>query len=443
MIKENKDFITIDFTGLFRVLIRRLWIMLLIGATCAGGAWAYGYFVAAKATVTPMYRSTVKLYITGNETSAPSANAKLLGQSFFSDYCELMKSKKVTSHVIEDLGLNMTKSQLLSCVNTQWVTNTCMAYVSVTFPDAQLAKEIVDDLIRVTSAYALEIIGMTPPKVYEEAVVATSPLSTSNVNVMKYAVLGFAGGMLVAVMVIVIAFFADRKVRTPEQLSEKVNMPIYAAVLKLKNRKAAYYNSHAMMRLFEKLYLEHREAKIVAFLNVAKERKEIVINQYGQYLQEIGKKIIVLDTRLSGPAGENGNGLLEYLQGSVEDVTSIIHEKDGIDCINCAEGVQNSVEYLDGVMFEHLLSALRDRYDYILLNTASLANTQEALAVMKKADINLLVVECNKTLYPACEAFAEAYNAEGAVAGVIVGEVTQNVKSQRFKKEFGRYFGVN
>lgn len=443
MIKENKDFIIIDFTGLFKMLIRRFWIMLLIGVIGAGVAWAYANFVATDTTSTPMYRSRVKLYITGNEVLTPSSNAKMLGQSFFSDYCELMKSKKVTAHIIEDLGLNMTESQLLSCISTQWVSGTCMAYVSVTFPDAQLAKVIVDDVIRVTSAYALEIIGMTPPKVYEESVVATSPLNATSVNTMKYALFGFVGGAVVALMVLILLYFTDRKVRNPEQLSDKAGVPVYASLLSSKKKLASKCNNHAMMLLFEKIYIRHAGAKLIGFYNVAKEKKEIVIEQYGQYLQAIGKKIVVLDTKMFCPVGENGNGLLDYLDGKVEDIATIIHKKGAIDYIDCSEGIQNAVEYLDGEPFEKLLCELKDRYDYVLLNTASLDKTAEAVIVMKKTDVNLFVAECNKTLYPACESFMKQYNENGSIDGVILSNVKGNTKSMRFKKEFGKYFGVN
>lgn len=442
MIKENRDFITIDFTGLFKVLIRKLWLMMFIGALAAGCAWGIGHFMAENKVTVPEYRSTVKLYITGNETSSPSSNAKLLGQSFFADFCELMKSNKVTSHVLEDLGLNMTKSQLLGCVRTQWVSSTCMAYVSVTFPDAQLSKQIVDDLIRVTSAYALEIIGMTPPKVYEEAVVPTSPLNVAETNLTKHVIFGFAGGFLVAAFAVVLAFLSDRKIRTPEQLSNRLSLPVYGAYLKGKGKWALRYNGYAMQHLQEKLYVGHKDAKTIAFINLKNEKKEALIGRYGHYLQEIGKKVILLDTRMLAPAGENGNGLLEFLQEKTKDLKKIVYEKDGIDCIDCSDKVMNSVEYLDSAAFARLLKTLREEYDYVLINTASLANTSEALVIMKQSDINLLYVECNRTQYPACEAFIEETGSETTISAVIFGRVKGNAISRRFQKEFSNLFST-
>lgn len=440
MITENKEFITIDFTGLFKMLIRKFRIILLFGVLGAGITGGYARFVLNSVPDVPMYRSRIKLYITGNETLTPSANAKLLGQSFFGDYCELMKSEKVLSHVVGDLGLNMTNAQLWDCVSTKWISGTCMAYISVTFPDAPLAKAIVDDLVRVTSAYALEIIGMTPPKIYEEAVVASDALRTSDADVRKYAVLGFAVGVGLVSVLLTVLFFTDKKLRTPEQIAEKGWSPVYAVFLCGRQKKIANYDHYAMQRLYEKIYMQHNAAKTIGFFSMAKEKKEPVMEQYAKYLQAIGKKVLLLDTRLCNPVGDNGDGLLAYLQGKADDIAAIIHKKNGTDCIDCSKGVPNAIEYLDSVSFERLLAKVSSRYDYILLNTESLEKSAEAWIVRKKIEVSLLVVEAGRTSYPAYESFMET---DHGISGVIFSKGKAKVRSRRFKKEYGRFFGIS
>ena len=442
MIKENKDFITIDFTGIFKAVMKKAWLIIILTALGAGIGWGYVQYSNSNISDIPLYRSRAKLYVTGNEMITLSTNAKIVGQSFFADYSELMKSEKVISHVIEDLGLNMSSAQLTSCISTRWIADTCMAYVTVTFPDAQLAKAIVDNLVRVTSAYALEIIGMTPPKVYEDATVATSPLSVAGIAPTKYVAIGAVGGAAIAFCAILVLFFADKKVRTPEQIANICGVPVYTALLNVKNQNADKFNKHALMLLFEKLYLQYREEKTIAFLNTGKEDQKAVSELYAKYLSEIGKKIVIVDTRLYCPVCEAGDGLVEYLDGKKEKLDTIIFEKEGIDYIASANSVQNAIEYLDSFAFEKLLKDLEERYDYILLVTESLENSAEAVVVMQKAGVSLLVVECNKSLLPACEEFVQTYNAEDVVAGLILSEVKGRVKNKEFRKEFGQYFGV-
>lgn len=443
MIEENKDFLIIDFTGLFSELIRKLWIIILAGAIGAGGAWVYANQAIANEQSVPMYKSTVKLYVTGSETVIPSANAKILGQSFFEDYCEIMKSSKVTSYVIDNLSLNISKSQLVSCISTRWITNTCMAYVTVTFPDAQFAKAIVDELVRVTSAYALEIIGMTPPTVYEESIVATQAVYFASVNTTKYIIIGFAGGVMVALLGIVVFFFSDRKVRSPKQIMEKTNVPIYATFLNTKSVQADLYNNLGASRLHENLFLRHRTAQVIGFFISEKENNYSTICQYGCYLKACNKKIVIVDTRLACPENDEGDGLLNYLTGDTDSIASIVYEKDGFDQISCSQAVRNSMEYLDGGRFTELINKLKEQYDYVLLNTASIEKTSEALVVKEKTDVNLFVAECGKTTYPACKDYMKKYNDGECFSGIVLSNVKGNVKGKRFKKLFGYYFGMS
>ncbi len=438
MIKENKDFIVIDFTGLFKTLIRKLWVIVFVGVIGAAATWGGASAYAKSLKVVPMYRSTAKLYVTGNVVLNPSANEKLLGQSFFADYCELMKSEKVTSYVIENLQLNMTKNELLNCVSTKWVSGTCMAYVTVTFPDAEMSKAIVDDIIRVTSAYALEVIGMAVPVIYEEAAVPTTPSTYVNsMNTTKYAVLGAAGGVAIAFLFVVLQFLFDKKVRTPEQFSDRLSMPVYTAVTK----KKGDYNRRAMQHLYGQIYLTKKDAKTIGFVAAGKEKKQDVIAVYNEYLSEIGKKTVVLDTDLLHPEGTNGNGLVDFLEGKQVKLDELVYEKDGMNYIACSEVAWNTVELLDGPRFEELLKELLLKYDYILVNAAAAECTSEVRILLDKTDVTLLVVECAKSTYPSCEKFLENCDGE-KITAAIFSKVKMKKFSKEFKKSFGAYFGI-
>lgn len=441
MIKENKDFIVIDFTGLFKTLIRKLWVIVLVGVIGAAATWGGASVYAKSLEVVPMYRSTAKLYVTGNVVLNPSANEKLLGQSFFADYCELMKSEKVTSYVIENLQLNMTKKELLNCVSTKWVSGTCMAYVTVTFPDAQMAKAIVDDIVRVTSAYALEVIGMAVPVIYEEATVPTSPSTYVNsMSTKKYVILGAAGSAAIALMFVVLQFLFDKKVRTPEQFTERLSLPVYSAVTKKKAKKAVY-NRRAMQYLYGQIYLTKKNARTIGFVAAGKEKKQDVIAAYYEYLKEIGKKAVVLDTDLLHPVGTDGNGFVEFLKGKQVKLEELVFEKDGMKCIACSEVAWNTMELLDGPRFEELLKELLTKYDYILVNAAAAECISEVRIVLDKTDVNLLLVECAKSTYPSCESFLEKCDGEKLTAAVF-SNVKLKKHNKEFKKSFGAYFGI-
>ena len=235
-------------------------------------------------------------------------------------------------------------------------------------------------------------------------------------------------------------FLFDKKVRTPEQFVDRLGVPVYAVVTKKKAGKGEF-NLRAMQHLYGQVYLRKKDAKIVGFVAPGVEVKQTVIESYYEYLKEIGKKPVLLDTDFSRPAGTDGNGLIEFLQGKPVKVNELVYEKDGMECISCVESTRNMVELLDGSYFEKLIKELLEKYDYILVNMASAECASEVRIVAEKTDVNLMVVECAKTTYPSCEDFLEKFDADKVTAAVL-SKVKLKKHNRAFKKSFGAYFGI-
>ena len=442
MINENKDYIMIDFTGIFKTLLSKFWMILLAGIICAVIAGGYARIIEQNKIYVPMYMSTAKIYVTGSYSAFPSVSSKTNGQSFMEDFFELMKSRKVIDEVIEDLGLNMTNIELIDCIYKSSISETCMFYLTVVFPDAELSKSIVDELLKVTSAYAIEIMGMTPPKVYEEAQVPQTAMYTNNTNVLQYGLYGLLGGSVFAVIVILFFCLIDNRIYTPRQVSQRMMLPVLTAVINFKNTKGNMYNKIAMQYLYGFLYTIKKDSKFITFLSAKVEDKVNLIYHYANFLKQMGKKVLILDTRLSLATGKNGNGLKEYLLDCAEDVESIIFSKDGIDIIDCDESIPNAVELLSSSTFDKLVSVLREMYDYVLVNTTPTEYAADALAVYRHSDINIIVVEVGKTKLISIESLMDQYNKNSEITGVVMTNVKLKKRSIDFKKEFGKYLGI-
>lgn len=439
MVKEDKDFIMIDFTGIIKRVIQKLWLIVLIGVISAGVAGVYAIYANNNQVAIPMYTSTVKLYVTGNYTAYPSTNAKTLGQSYIEDFYLLMKSRKVISQVISDLQLNMTNNELISCISKSTVTGTCMTYLSVTFPDAELSKAIVDDLLAVSSAYALEIMGMTPPKVYEEAIVPIGSYSYSSISITNYAIYGFAGGAVVALLVILVLYFADNKFRTPKQIEERMKLPVLTVTNKSINPKKKQYNNNAMQNLYGDICALKKNNEVITFFNAEHEDKLNFMKMFAEFLQEISKSVVIVDANLMYPAGNAGNGLQKCLESGVEDIESVVHEVDGIDVLDNENQVPNAVELLGGAAFEQLIGVLKEKYDYILINAPATEFTSEAKVMLDYSDVNVVVVECGKSKIETCTKLASQFN---TMTGVVLTNVKLATASSDFRKTYGKYMGI-
>ena len=245
MVKEKNDYILIDFTGLIKAMFKSLWFLIAVGVLGAVLTYAVGYIYTSNLQYTPMYSSTVKLY----STSAYSSAAARTASTQMNDYYEIMRTRRVANQVISDFNLNMTYREFTGQISRSMVSDTNMMYITVTFPNAEVAKEILDDLITVTSAYALEIMGTIPVEVYDEAQVAEKPSNVPVLPTKKLLVFGFAGSFLLAFLVVLFLYLSDNKVRTSEDVEEESKLDILSAVLDKKNKKSPEINKalHTMI----------------------------------------------------------------------------------------------------------------------------------------------------------------------------------------------------
>ena len=121
----------------------------------------------------------------------------------------------------------------------------------------------------------------------------------------------------------------------------------------------------------------------------------------GITLAEAGKRTLIIDMDLRKPSlvdGLNkieGKGLFNYLQGDIEIITPIIYSHDTVKNLqfiptSVADG--NIHELLSGDKIKLLISELKKRYDYIILDTPAIGLVSDFLLFRDEIDINLFVV---------------------------------------------------
>jgi capsular polysaccharide biosynthesis protein len=96
--------------------------------------------------LTPLFTSRTQLYIIGKTSAITSLTDIQLGTQLTQDYMVLVKSRPVVNKVIENLGLDMSYESMLGHISISNPTNTRILEIQVEYPDAYLAKEIVDEL---------------------------------------------------------------------------------------------------------------------------------------------------------------------------------------------------------------------------------------------------------------------------------------------------------
>lgn len=220
---ENKAFEEeIDLVWLFYALLKKLWLIIAVAVVCACGMAGYTRF-----RVEPTYTSTSTMLVLTKETTLTSLADLQIGSQLTKDYTVLITSRPVLDQVIENLDLKMSYKQLKSMVSIDNPEDTRILSISVTTNDAQQAKEIVDELSTVSSAFIGDKMEVTPPKVIEQGE-ATG--TKTGPNLTKNTMIGFLAGALVVCVIIVVLELLNDSIQTEEDVEKYLGIPALAVV---------------------------------------------------------------------------------------------------------------------------------------------------------------------------------------------------------------------
>ncbi len=218
-VKEENE---IDLIELFYVLKSRVFLILLSGFLLAAVVG-----LISKFTTTPIYSSSTQLYILTKSTSITSLADIQLGEQLTQDYMVLVKSRPVVNKVIDNLNLNMSYDQLASIIAISNPSNTRILEVTANYPDAFIAKKIVDEFAKVSIDRIAQIMDTEKPTIVEEGTIAKFP---SNVNTKKNTILGGIIGCCVAAGILIVLYLMDDTLKSEEDIEKYLGLSTLAHI---------------------------------------------------------------------------------------------------------------------------------------------------------------------------------------------------------------------
>ena len=224
--KEKEGSIEIDLKRLLLVLLRRAWLLLLVGILCAATAFVY-----AKFFVTPMYSASTKLYVNntyGQDTEGFSSSQIMAAQELANSYIVILKSYPVTEQILEKTGLDYTHGQLMSMISAMAIDETEIFRVTVTCANYKHAAQIANAIADILPGRVADIVSGSSLRVVEYARESTTPVSP---NVAKYTVLAFIVGFALVALVLVVVELLDESINSEEYLTRVYpDIPLLAVI---------------------------------------------------------------------------------------------------------------------------------------------------------------------------------------------------------------------
>lgn len=161
----------------------------------------------------------------------------------------------------------------------------------------------------------------------------------------------------------------------------------------------AVVESYKTMRTNLMFMLAQQNGKVFAFTSSnASEGKSTTSVNIAIAFSQLGGKVIIVDADLRRSSvhkkmrTDNRDGLSNVLAGFSDVETVVQPVNSHLDVLTAGPNPPNPSELLGSVAFEELVSKLREKYDYVIIDTPPLNIVTDALLIGPRTDGMVLVV---------------------------------------------------
>lgn len=210
---KEKEVMEIDLLRLFWVLVHKLWLILLVGVLAA--CIAFGF---TKYCVTPLYRTSVTIYVNNSRNSSTDSvttsdlNAS---QQLVNTYVNIISSDAVLEKVVEHGAFPYTAAELREMMSASAVSDTEIFRVYIVNPDPAMAAEIANTIAAVAPNEIAEIVEGSSVKIIDYAKVPTGRYSPSY---SRNTLLGAMLGVVLTAGIIILLDLFDTRIKSEEDL---------------------------------------------------------------------------------------------------------------------------------------------------------------------------------------------------------------------------------
>ena len=246
---------------------------------------------------------------------------------------------------------------------------------------------------------------------------------------MKMALLAILIGLLIPAVILIARLFLDTKIRTRKEIEENIDVPFLAEIPLNKDLRHIIFksskhkhdadkpspfvydpNSHsvfteAMRMMCTNLAFLDPDSKLPMVIATtsysSSSGKTFVTANMAACLADAQKRVVLIDTdmrkRSMSGAFELKHktlGLSNYLYDLDVKLDDILHQdaRPGIDFIPAGPTPPNPTELLARPRFDELITLLRERYDYILLDGVPIQMLADPLVMNRVVDTNLFIL---------------------------------------------------
>lgn len=416
---------------------REVFVLLCV---CVGALGAGLYILSTPKT----YRASAQIFVTTRQTTVGELGAgQTFIQSQMQSYVSVVTSPLVLGPVAKSLhgldGTSVTADAPLDQVLLNVHAEASSATRAATVANAVARQTIVAIGDLQSSAIELTIIHTASPP--------TSPVAPQKKLAL---IIGLVGGLLLGLVVVLGRERIAARIRSARDLEDVSTVPVLGVI---PNERAATTTSgssdaltlsargEAFRRLRTNLQFVNvdQPPKVLAVTSAeARDGKTSVAVNLAVHLADVGLKVCLVEANLRQPAlaqmlpVDGGRGLTTLLVGTRKrsearpapgtGLDEVVQEvRENLNVITSGPLPPNPADLLASRQLRAAIAELRERYDYVLLDTASLLPIADGAEVIAAVDAALLVVRARRTTRRQFMASLEAIErVDGSVAGLVL-----------------------
>ena len=471
MMEKENGTVEIDLRKLFRALLEKAWLLILVSV--AGAALTLVFTVAF---IAPEYEASATFFVNngslGGNDQGMSSSDIAASRGLVSTYIEILNTRETLQKVINYAKLDMTPSELKGMITAAAVEETELFQVTCTHTDPEVAEIVAKAITKVFPGRITGIITNTTVQVVDSPVLPTNPVSP---NKMTNTILGFLIGFVLSAGVVILREVLDVTIRSEEDIARVCKYSVLTTVPDMETSSKGYYQEVAERRqnagqtagfggnigfaaaeayklLRTKLQYSFADEKSCHVIGVSSaesgEGKSLTSINLAYSLAQLGKKVMLIDCDMRRPSISakmsisRFPGLSGYLvkQSQLDEVIHTYNmpgDEVTFHVITAGQTPPNPVELLSSVRMTGLLKQLREHFDYVILDLPPVGEVSDALVVAKDIDGVLLLVRQNFCDRRQLESAVRQFEfVNGRILGIVYNGIQVSAKYYKDKKYY-------
>jgi capsular exopolysaccharide synthesis family protein len=401
----------------FIKIIRGRWVTVVVTTVIAVLA-AVAYILLT----TPQYEAETRLFVstTGGASASDLYQSSRYSQERVLSYSQLVMGETLAQRTVDRLDLGLTASELKENVTARAKPTTVLIDVTVRDPSPVQARDIANALSDEFVLMAQELETPSEGARPEARVVveqrATIPKEPVVPKKSRNLALGVIVGGILGLGLAYLRDILDNTVKTQETLEEITGTGVVgyipldkeltsAPAISFDNDNSATAEAFRKLRTnLQFLTVDHPPRVFVVTSSSPSEGKSTTSINIALALAEAGRTVVLVDGDLRRPR------LAKYLDvlGSV-GVSTVLSGGAALDevlqqtkfprlsVLAAGPTPPNPSELLGSLAAEKMLTELRSRFDYVIIDSAPLLAVTDGAILAAKSDGALVVVKAGKT----------------------------------------------